>query len=72
MTNDSFAESIPYIVGIAKFAKGLKIPAIIKDCQINQLKVGTRVRVETQVQSSYDDPELATKEAKPAYWFTIA
>jgi uncharacterized OB-fold protein len=72
VTNDSFFESIPYIVGIAKFANGLKIPAIIKGCEIKQLKVGARIRVETRKQDSSDRAEPTLKETKPAYWFTIA
>jgi hypothetical protein len=41
-----FADQAPYAVGIIELDRGAKITAQIVDCQLEDLKIGQRVRVE--------------------------
>ncbi|MCS7385198.1 MAG: Zn-ribbon domain-containing OB-fold protein [archaeon GB-1867-005] len=41
-----FASLAPYAVGIVELEDGVKLPGMIKDVELNKLKVGLKVKVE--------------------------
>ena len=41
----NFFEEAPYIVGIAEFEGGVRLPGIVKNVDLNSLRIGLQVRI---------------------------
>jgi uncharacterized OB-fold protein len=69
VSNDAFRDRVPYVVGIADFGNGVKIPGIIVNSNAKQLHVGDAVKIETKM--TYSLPSLKAPQNSPKYWFRV-
>ena len=74
VSSDSFQAFVPYIVGIAEFENGVKVPGMIRGASLSELKVGGKIRVVFRRKST--EQVLSTNDelipSGPAYWFVAS
>jgi uncharacterized OB-fold protein len=62
---EQFQNMVPYVVGIIEFDKGIRLPGIIRNVRIEEIKVGMKLKIDFDLSTTTEWPQWSKYYFKP-------